>query len=49
MPHHSAKLVIIVFHLLFEDKKEGKTRIKTPIKYIIGTNLSIYLCNLFFY
>ena len=44
-----AKLVTIVFHLLFDDKKDGKIRINTPIKYIIGTNLSIYLCNLFFY
>ena len=27
--------------LLFEDKKDGKIKINTPIKYIIGTNLSI--------
>lgn len=30
------------FHLLFEDKNDGNTKIKTPNKYIIGINLSIY-------
>jgi hypothetical protein len=35
------KFVKKVFKLLLELKKEGSTNKRTPIMYIIGTNLSI--------